>query len=211
MIHLYTWNTPNGIKPVIMLEELGVPYRLHGVDLSTGAQKQDDFLSANPNGRIPALIDTDRQGDAAIGGVTGMRVFESGAILIHLAEVSGRFLPTEPAARAETVGWVFWQVGGLGPMVGQLHWFENNDPDGKGVPRFRDETARLLDILDHRLTGRDYLAAEYSIADMMCWAWARAGAKAIGGSRPALDAWIGRVKARPAVIAAREKAKALES
>ncbi len=210
MIHLYSWGTPNGIKPIIMLEELGTPYRLHGVDLSTGAQKQADFLSINPNGRIPAMIDTDRPGEARMGEVSGLGVFESGAILLYLAETSGRFLPADPAARADALGWTFWQVGGIGPMVGQLHWFEANDPDGAGVDRFAAEIVRLLDTMEGRLAGRAYLAGEYSIADMMCWAWTRAALDAIEGDWPAVGAWIERIKARPAVTRAREKARELQ-
>ena len=210
MIHLYTWNTPNGIKPIIMLEETGIEHRIHPIDISSGAQHDPAFVSINPNGRIPALIDTDRPGDACIDDVRGMRVFESGAVLMYLAQRAKAFLPTDPVRQAEVTGWMFWQVGGLGPMVGQLHWFNKNLPDDTaGVARYRDETARLLDVLDRRLTGRAFLVDDYSIADMMCWAWAKSGVDGVGGKRAALDAWLARVSERPAVQRAKAVAEAM--
>ena len=210
MIHLYTWNTPNGIKPLIFAEEAALPYELHPIDISSGVQHDAAYRSVNPNQRIPALIDDERTGDAAVGDVRGLRVFESGAMLVYLARRVGRFLPTECAAEAEVLGWTFWQVGGLGPMVGQLHWFAKNDPDGTGAKRYREESAKCLDVLERRLDGREFLADDYSIADMMCWAWAKAGVDAVGGDRPALAAWIERIGTRPAVTRAKARADGLK-
>ena len=211
MLHLYTWNTPNGIKPIIMLEECGLDYRLHAIDIGSGAQKSDAFLSINPNGRIPALIDTDHAGTGAMGETSGLRVFESGAILLRLARHTNRFLPTDPQAEADCLAWCFWQVGGLGPMVGQAHWFQSNAPDNaQGLKRYREESARLLGVMERGLTDRDYLAGDYSIADMMCWKWAEAALDALDGDWPRLGAWARRIAERPAVRRAVERAKALK-
>ena len=203
MIHLFTWNTPNGIKPVLMLEECGLDYELHAIDISTGAQKADEFLTVNPNGRIPAMIDTDQPGTGAADGVEGLRLFESGAILLHLARLTNRFLPTEPQAHADAMSWTFWQVGGLGPMVGQAHWFQSNAPgNAQGLERYRKESARLLGVMERGLADREYLAGDYSIADMMCWKWAEAGLSAIDGDWPRLGDWARRIGERPAVTRA---------
>lgn len=200
MIHLFTWNTPNGIKSLLMLEECGLDYTLHPIDISSGAQKADEFLTVNPNGRIPAMIDTDQTGSGAADGVEGLRLFESGAILLHLARLTNRFLPTEAQAHADCLSWTFWQVGGLGPMVGQVHWFERNAPkEGPGLERFRKESARLLNVLERALDGRDYLAGDYSIADMMVWKWAAAAMEALDGDWVGVSAWVSRIAARPAV------------
>ena len=210
MLHLYTWNTPNGIKPIVMLEECGLDYELHPIDISTGAQKADDFLTVNPNGRIPAMIDTDEPGTGAIGPVAGLRLFESGAILLHLARLTNRFLPTEPQALADAMSWTFWQVGGLGPMVGQAHWFRSNAADNRqGVERYAKETARLLGVMERGLSDRDYLAGEYGIADMMSWKWAEAGLKAVDGDWPRLADWTRRIAERPAVRRAVEVAEGM--
>ena len=200
MLHLYTWNTPNGIKPIIMLEECGLDYQLHPIDISAGDQKEADFLSVNPNGRIPAMIDTDHSGTGAIGDAKGLRLFESGAILLHLTQLTNRFLPTEPQARADAMSWTFWQVGGLGPMVGQAHWFSSNAPDNEqGLKRYRKESARLLGVMERGLADREYLAGDYSIADMMSWKWAEAALDAVEGDWPKLGGWVRRVGERPAV------------
>ncbi|GGD09420.1 glutathione S-transferase family protein [Aureimonas glaciei] len=197
MIDLYTWTTPNGEKPIIMLEEVGLPYTLHLVDIGAGAQKQPDFLAINPNGRIPAILDA------------GQRVFESGAILVHLAEKTGKLLPASGADRAETFAWTFFQTGGTGPMIGQWHHFKSAAPEKipYAIDRYRDESRRLLGVLDKHLTGRDFLAGTYSIADVINFSWAKAGLDELGaaGDFPALAAWVARIGARPQVIAALEK------
>lgn len=192
MIELITWTTPNGEKPIIMLEEIGMPYDLKLLDISTGDQKKPDFLARNPNGRIPAIVDT--EGD--------IRVFESGAILIHLAEKSGQLLSTDPKTRAETLGWTFFQAGGTGPMIGQIHYFKNADERSDfAIRRFETESHRLLEVLDARLSKVDYLAGDYSIADVMNYSWAVSGLRDLDarGELPALAAWVDRVGDRSAV------------
>lgn len=199
MIELYTWTTPNGEKPVIMLEELGLDYALRLIDISTGKQKESDFLAINPNGRIPALTDD------------GVRVFESGAILLHLAEKTGRLLAPAGAARAEALGWMFFQAGGTGPMIGQIHYFKNADERSDfAIRRFEKESDRLLGVLDKRLGEVEYLAGEFSVADVMNVSWARSGLKDLNAHEkfPALAAWVQRVDERPAVARALGKLKA---
>jgi GSH-dependent disulfide-bond oxidoreductase len=163
MIELYFWTTPNGYKPLIFLEEAGLDYALKPVDIGTGAQFEPDFLKIAPNNRIPAIVDT-----APAGGGKPIAVFESGAILQYLAERTGRFLPAEPAARAEVMQWLFWQMGGLGPMAGQNQHFSNYAPEKipYAIDRYVKETARLYRVLDTRLADRDFIAGDYSIADM---------------------------------------------
>lgn len=211
MLHLYTWNTPNGIKPLIMLEECGLDYEVHAIDIGADEQKSDAFLTVNPNGRIPAMIDTDHAGTAVMGEERGLRLFESGAILLHLAQLTNRFLPTEPQAHADCLSWTFWQVGGLGPMVGQAHWFNSNAPDNaEGLERYRKESARLLGVMERGLTNRDWLAGDYSIADMMSWKWAEAALKVVDGDWPRLSDWTRRIGERPAVKRAVEVAEGLK-
>lgn len=197
MIDLYTWTTPNGEKPIIMLEEVGLPYTLHLVDIGAGVQKQPDFLAINPNGRIPAIVDA------------GQRVFESGAILVHLAEKTGKLLPASGAERTETFAWMFFQAGGTGPMIGQWHHFKSAAPEKLpyAIERYRQETHRLLGVLDGQLARRDFLAGAYSIADVMNFSWAKAGLGELDAAAefPALAAWVERVGARPSVVAALEK------
>lgn len=162
---LYTWNTPNGQKPLILLEELGVDYDIVPIDIGSGDQHAESFVAINPNGRIPALTLTE--------GGEETTIFESGAILMTIAEREGRFLPTEGQARADALGWTFWQVGGLGPMVGQWGHFMMSAPEKLPYPikRYLDESVRLLEVMDGRLADVEYLAGAYSIADMMCWPW----------------------------------------
>ena len=152
MIDLYTWTTPNGEKPVIMLEETGQPYELHLVDIGSGAQKAPDFLAINPNGRIPAIVDH--------GEGRARRVFESGAILVYLAEQSGKFLAGSAEDRAEALAWTFFQAGGTGPMIGQWHHFNAAAPEKLpyAIKRYADESLRLLGVLDAQLKTRDFLA-----------------------------------------------------
>jgi GST-like protein len=160
---LYTWTTPNGRKVSIMLEELGLPYTTHAVDIGAGAQFAPDFLAISPNNKIPALVDRD----------TGMVLMESGAILLYLAEKTGRFLSREAQERWRTVEWLMWQMAGFGPMLGQAHHFLKYNP-GKSdyaEKRYAAEARRLYGVLDRRLAGRAYIAGDYSIADIATWPW----------------------------------------
>lgn len=161
----YTWNTPNGQKPSIILEELALDYTIVTVDIDAGEQDDPNYRKINPNGNIPSLRDGD------------LTVFESGAILHYLAEKHGRFLPADGQARLDAMAWTFWQVGGLGPMIGQRGHFLNADGDHDyAAKRYLGETLRLYDVLEARLTQADYLAgADYTIADMMAWPWASGG------------------------------------
>ena len=202
MLHLYTWTTPNGRKPAIMLEELGLPYTVHPVNIGKDEQFAPDFLAISPNNKIPALVD-----DAAPEGP--LAVFESGAILTYLAETSGRFLAPSGPARFKALEWLHWQVGGLGPMLGQLGFFAVRSPEKAplAIARFTAEADRLLGVMERRLAQAPYLAGEaYSIADIACYPWAVAAtsflkeplADSLAG-KPSLDRWLGAVGARPAV------------
>lgn len=171
-IQLYSLPTPNGIKVSAMLEETGLPYEPHLVDFGSDDQLSPEFLSLNPNNKIPAIIDPDGPGGEPLP------LWESGAVLIYLADKSGRFLADEPAERYETLQWLMWQMGGLGPMAGQLGFFHKfagrEYEDRRPFERYRDETRRLLGVLDQRLRDRDFIMGDdYSIADMACWPWAR--------------------------------------
>jgi len=194
MIDLYTWTTPNGRKVSIALEEMALPYTVHPIALKTGAQKAPEFLAINPNGRVPAIVDRD-EGDFA--------VFESGAILIYLAEKTGLFLPTERKARSVTLQWLMWQMGGLGPMHGQANVFNRYFPEKlpSVIKRYQDETRRLFTVMDTRLADHAYLAGDYSIADMACWPWVMqhdwAGVPI--DDLPHLSRWVADLGARPAV------------
>jgi GST-like protein len=202
MITLYTWSTPNGRKISIALEEMGLDYEVHPVDLGAGAQFHPAFLAISPNNKIPALVDRDAPG----GAVT---LFESGAILLHLAERTGRFLPVGGQARAEVLEWLFWQVGGVGPIFGQLGYFAMRAPEKHpaAIDRFRDESIRLLGVLDKRLTASPYLGgAAYSIADMATYPWVKAATSMMGTMLseagldcPAVERWLDEVGQRPAV------------
>jgi GST-like protein len=194
MIDLYTWTTPNGYKASIALEELGVDYETHAIDISTGAQKRPEYLAINPNGKIPAIVDRDNE---------NLAVFESGAILVYLAERAGRLLPADPAGRSLALQWLFFQVGGLGPMQGQAHvfyrYFEEKIP--AAISRYQNETRRLYEVLDRRLADAEYLAGDYSIADIATFPWVRRHGWA-GVSLDGLDhlgRWYDAVAARPAV------------
>src|SRR3989442_10511337 len=161
MIELYTWGTPNGRKISIMLEEIGMPYTVHPVNLRNNEQKTPEFLAINPNGRIPAIIDTDGPGGKPL------TIFESGAILIYLAEKSGQLLEREPVRRMEALEWLMFQMAGVGPMFGQLGWFQRNAPENQqGLTRYTDESLRLAGVLDHRLGAAKYLGGENTIPDM---------------------------------------------
>ena len=163
MIDFYTWTTPNGRKVSVLLEELGVDYEVHSINITQGDQNSPAFLKISPNNKIPAIIDRDN----------GMSLMESGAILVYLAEKYGKFLPKDSIARAEVNEWLMWQMGGFGPILGQAHHFLHFNP-GKSdyaEARFRSEVARLYGVLDRRLEGRNYICDGYSIADMACWPW----------------------------------------
>jgi GSH-dependent disulfide-bond oxidoreductase len=166
MITFYTAATPNGYKVAIALEELGLPYKLRALDLEAREQKQPWYLAINPNGRIPAIVDHDT-GDFA--------VFESGAILLYLAEKTGRLIPSDAKGRSEVVQWLMFQMGGVGPNQGQAHAFVHYLPEKMpaAISRFRAECRRLYEVLDRRLADREWLCAEYSIADIATWPWIR--------------------------------------
>ncbi len=205
-IELWYWPTPNGWKVSIALEEMGLAYEVKPVNIGTGEQFQLAFQAISPNGRMPAIIDPD--------GPDGqpLSIFESGAILQYLGNKSGQFYPSDVRARAEVDQWLFWQVGGLGPMAGQTHHFRQYAPAlikdqrqiAYGVRRYTDETHRLYGVLDRRLANRDYLAGEYSIADMAAWPWILPSHQGQDMDQfPHLQAWLDRVGARPGVIAGR--------
>lgn len=169
MIDLYYWSTPNGHKITLFLEEAGLPYAIHPINIGTGEQFRPDFLKIAPNNRIPAIVDH----DPADGGAP-ISLFESGAILLYLAEKTGSFLSTDIRTRTETLQWLFWQMGGLGPMAGQNHHFGTFAPVKieYAIDRYVKETARLYGVLDRRLENRDFIAGNaYSIADMACYPW----------------------------------------
>ncbi len=163
MIDLYTWSTPNGRKVSIMLEECGLPYAAHAIDITKDEQFKPDFLKISPNNRIPAIVDRDN----------GLSLFESGAILLYLAEKTGKFLSKETTARWHAVQWLMWQMGGAGPMLGQVHHFARFNP-GKAPyaeERFLKEAGRLYGVLDRRLGEAAFVAGDYSVADMSIWPW----------------------------------------
>lgn len=169
MIDLYTSATPNGQKIHIMLEECGLDYEDHFVDLDSGGQFDPEFLKISPNNKIPAILDHDGPGGK------NLAVFESGAILLYLAEKTDQFLPIEPRARADVMQWLFWQVGGFGPMLGQAHHFRAYAPEpvDYAIDRYTNEARRLYNVLDLRLDGREFVAGAYSIADMSIFPWCR--------------------------------------
>ncbi|WP_224363875.1 glutathione S-transferase family protein [Hyalangium versicolor] len=196
MIDLYTFTTPNGRKISIALEELGLPYTLKVVDISKGEQFKPEFLAISPNNKIPAIVDHDVPG--------GLKLFESGAILIYLAEKTGRLMPSDPAGKAEVLQWLMFQMSGFGPMFGQLNFFSRVAPQKLplAIDRFRNECARLVGVLDQHLSGRDYVAREYSIADIALYPWAagaRGWAPELFSSSPGVIQWMERVSQRPAV------------
>ena len=163
MIDLYTWTTPNGRKVSIALEEFGLPYAVHPIDIGKDEQFKPDFLKISPNNRIPAIIDRDNN----------MSLFESGAILIYLGDKTGKLLPKDGEARYRVIEWLMWQMGGIGPMIGQAHHFLRQNP-GKAPyaeERYHKEALRLYGVLDRRLEGRDFMAGDYSIADIATWPW----------------------------------------
>jgi GST-like protein len=199
MLDLYTWRTPNGRKVPILLAELGLPHQLHLVDLGKHEQKAPAYLAINPNGKIPALVDRDGEGGEPV------TIFESGAILEYLADKTGRLLPRTPARRAEVMSWVFWQIGGPGPTFGQLGANDGAGPkDEASYRKVMTEARRLVGVLDGALRGKDYIAGEYSIADIACYPWFVQVAEKHGmvlEDAEHVVAWMSRLATRPAVIA----------
>ncbi|WP_409020924.1 glutathione S-transferase N-terminal domain-containing protein [Brevundimonas vesicularis] len=213
-IELWYWPTPNGWKISIALEEMGLPYEVKPVNIGTGEQFSPQFQALSPNGRMPAILDPD--------GPDGqpLSLFESGAILQYLGNKSGQFYPADIRARAEVDQWLFWQVGGLGPMAGQTHHFRQYAPammqDQRhlvyGVRRYTNEVHRLYGVLNRRLADRPYVAGDYSIADMAIWPWILPSAQGQSLDEfPHLADWMQRVGARPAVKAGRAVGEALRS
>ena len=202
MITLYTWTTPNGRKPLIMLEELGMPYQIKTVNLGKDEQFSEEFSVISPNNKIPAMVD-----DEAEGG--SLSLFESGAILTYLAEKSGRFLDASGPARYKALEWLHWQIGGLGPMLGQLGFFavRSKEKSPLAIARFVEEADRLLTVMERRLAENSYLAGDaYSIADIACYPWTFAATTFLKDvlaeslkSKPSVHRWLQTVGARAAV------------
>lgn len=193
MIELYSWTTPNGRKVSIMLEELGLPYTAHAIDITKGEQHQPEFLKLSPNNRIPAIVDTE----------TDVTMMESGAIMIYLAEKTGKFLSTDFKTRLKQLEWLMWQMGGVGPMFGQVHHFVKYNP-GKAPyaeERYLNEAKRLYGVLDKRLGEVEYMAGDYSIADIATWPWtARFDWQTIDlNEYPNVKRWYLAIAERPAV------------
>ena len=193
MIDFYTWTTPNGRKVSILLEELGLDYTVHPINIGAGGQNTPEFLKISANNKIPAIVDHD----------TGVSLMESGAILIYLAEKYNQFLPTGNIGRAAVMEWLMWQMGGLGPMLGQAHHFLHFNPGRSDYAeiRFQNEVTRLYGVLEKRLGGRDYICDEYSIADMACWPWvSRYEWQRVNlAEYPNIRAWYKRLLVRDAV------------
>ena len=193
MIDLYTWTTPNGRNVSIALEEMGLPYTVHAVDIGKDEQFKPEFLKISPNNRIPAIVDRDN----------GRSLFESGAILMYLAEKTGKFWPKEPDAHWQTMEWLMWQMGGVGPMLGQVHHFVkyNQGKAPYAEERYLNEAQRLYGVLDRRLAEREYVAGSYSIADMAIWPWiSRFEWQTIElGKFPNVLRWYKAIAGRPAV------------
>lgn len=196
-IELYYWPTPNGWKISIMLEECGLPYDLKLVNIGKGDQFKPEFLAISPNNRMPAIVDPDGPDGKPIS------VFESGAILQYLGRKTGKFYPADERGRVEVDQWLFWQMGGLGPMAGQTHHFRQYAPEKVpyAIDRYTNEVNRLYGVMNKRLADRDYLAGDYSIADMACIGWARLWERQGQdiAQFPNLKRWIDAVEARPAV------------
>jgi GST-like protein len=207
MIDLYFWTTPNGYKVLMFLEEAGLAHRIVPVNISKGDQFKPEFLAISPNNRIPAIVD-----HAPADGGRPLSLFESGACLLYLAEKTGRFLPATLRGRAEVLQWLFWQVGGLGPMAGQNHHFSHYAPEKLpyAIKRYVDETARLYAVLNKRLADRPFVAGDqYSIADMACYPWIvphqRQGQKLEDFRH--LQRWFETIAARPATVRAYARGK----
>jgi GST-like protein len=211
MIELHYWPTSNGHKITICLEEMGLNYEIHPVNIGKGDQFKPEFIALSPNNRMPAILDR----MPADGGAP-LSIFESGAILVYLAEKTGQFMPSTSRGKAEVLSWLFWQVGGLGPMAGQKHHFEQY-PSEKityAIERYSKELDRLIGVLDRRLTGRDFVCGSYSIADMAIYPWINStyqrDPQALAAF-PQVRRWSESIRARPAVVAAYAKGEVLRS
>lgn len=195
MIDLYTWATPNGWKVSTTLEELGLPYTVHPIDITANEQKEPAYVAINPNGRIPAIVDRDADDFA---------VFESGAIMLYLAEKTGRLLPADVKGRSQVIQWLMFQMGGLGPMQGQANVFHRYFPVKipAAIERYQNETRRLYGVLDTHLADNEFLAGDFSIADIANWSWARIHNWAGVGidELPNLKRWLDQIEARPASV-----------
>ena len=205
MIDLHYWTTPNGHKITIYLEEAALPYRIFPVNISRGEQFKPEFLAISPNNRIPAIVDR----DPADGGKP-IPVFESGAILLYLADKTGKFIAPDIRGRTETLEWLFWQMGGLGPMAGQNHHFSAYAPEKLpyAIDRYVKETGRLYAVLNKRLADREYVAGPYSIADMACYPWVVPYERQSQNldDFPHLKRWFHAIRQRPAVVRAYDRA-----
>ncbi|MGE5442366.1 MAG: glutathione S-transferase N-terminal domain-containing protein [Bacteroidota bacterium] len=207
MIDLYYWPTPNGHKITMFLEEAGLDYRIIPVDIGAGEQFKPEFLAISPNNRMPAIVD-----QAPADGGVPVSVFESGAILLYLAEKTGKFLPTDTRGRKTVLEWLFWQVGGLGPMAGQNHHFVQYAPEKLpyAIDRYVNETNRLYGVLDRRLRGRAFVAGDdYMIADMACYPWIVPWKKQLQNldDFPDLRRWFEAIRERPATSRAYDRGK----
>jgi GST-like protein len=204
MIDLYYWTTPNGHKVTIFLEEAGLAYTIKPVNIGKGEQFKADFLAVSPNNRIPALVD-----HAPTGGGKPISVFESGAMLLYLADKTGKFIPADLRGRTEALQWLFWQMGGLGPMAGQNNHFANYAVEKLpyAIDRYRNEVNRLYGVLDRRLADRAFVAGDYSIADMASYPWIILYERQSQNIEdfPHVKRWIEAIKARPAVVRAYAK------
>ena len=210
MIELHYWPTPNGHKITMFLEESHLPYEIKPVNIGAGEQFKPDFLKIAPNNRMPAIVDT-----APNDGGAPVSLFESGAILVYLAEKTGKFLSTDMRVRYDTLQWLFWQMGGLGPMAGQNHHFSVYAPEKieYAIKRYVNETNRLYGVLNKRLADRDFIAGDYSIADMAAYPWIvpheRQGQNL--DDFPHVKRWFQAIRARPATVAAYEKGKSVST
>lgn len=197
MIELYAYNTPNGRKIPVMLEEVGLPYSVHVVDITKDQQFKPDFLRISPNNKIPAIVDTEGPGGAPLS------VFESGAILLYLGEKTGQFLPADLRTRVPVLEWLMWQMGGFGPMLGQVHHFltVNGDDQRYGLARYMKETRRLYGVLDRRLAEVEFVAGALSVADfaILGWAWRHERHQVDLADFPNVRRWYDLLMARPAV------------
>jgi len=197
VIDVYTWPTPNGHKVHIMLEEVGLPYTVHPIDIGRGDQFAPDFLKISPNNKMPAITDRDGPGGKPYS------LFESGAILLYLAEKTGKLMPAETGARYDVVQWLMFQMGNIGPMLGQAHHFRHYAPEPLpyAIQRYTNEANRLYGVLDRRLQGRSYLADDYSIADIAVWPWVRTPDRqgVDAAAYPNYRRWFDAIAARPAV------------
>ena len=197
-IDLYTWNTPNGRKISVALEEMGLPYKVHPINISKGEQHAPEFLKISPNNRIPAIVDPDGPGGKPVS------IFESGAILLYLGEKTGKFLPKDLGERIPVLEWLMWQMGGFGPMPGQVHHFlmvENEQDRRYGLERYSKETQRLYGVLDRRLADHEFVAGKLSVADfaILGWAWRHERHKVPLSDYPNVARWYNTLMERPAV------------